>query len=73
MRAYRKSILNKLPYKVEGVSLPVELILWPLRLGLKVKFVDIEYNERIGQSKLEPLRAAWWTIYRIVRARFLKL
>ena len=73
MRAYRKSILKKLPYKVEGVSLPVELILWPLRLGLKVKFVDIEYNERIGQSKLEPLRAAWWTIYRIVRARFLKL
>ncbi len=73
MRAYRKSILNKLPYKVEGVSLPVELILWPLRLGLKVKFVDIEYNERIGQSKLEPLKAAWWTIYRIVRARFLKL
>ena len=72
MRAYRKSILKKLPYKVEGVSLPVELILWPLRLGLKVKFVDIEYNERIGQSKLEPLRAAWWTIYRIVRARFLK-
>tara|TARA_B100001248_G_scaffold222157_1_gene178562 strand:+ start:752 stop:1450 length:699 start_codon:yes stop_codon:yes gene_type:complete len=73
MRAYRKNILKKLPYKVEGVSLPVELILWPLRLGLKVKFVDIEYNERIGQSKLEPLRAAWWTIYRIVRARFLKL
>ena len=72
MRAYRKDILKDLPYKIEGVSLPVELILWPLRLGLKVKFVDIIYNERIGQSKLEPLKAAWWTIYRIIRARFLK-
>ena len=72
MRAYRTSILKDLPYKVEGVSLPVELILWPIRLGLKVKFVDIIYNERIGQSKLEPIKAAWWTIIRIIRARFYK-
>ena len=56
MRAYRRSILKNLPYQVKGVSLPVELILWPIRLGLKVKFVDIVYNERIGQSKLEPLK-----------------
>ena len=70
MRAYRKSILKNLPYKVEGVSLPVELILWPIRLGMRVKFVDIIYNERIGQSKLEPLKAAWWTVLRIIRARF---
>jgi len=73
MRAYRKNILKDLPYKIEGVSLPVELILWPLRLDLKVKFVDIIYNERIGQSKLEPLKAAWWTVYRILRARFKKI
>lgn len=72
MRAYRSKIIKTLPYKVEGVSLPVELILWPIRLGLNVKFVDIVYNERIGQSKLEPLKAAWWTIVRIIRARFLK-
>ncbi len=72
MRAYRSKIIKSLPYKVEGVSLPVELILWPIRLGLNVKFIDIVYNERIGQSKLEPLKAAWWTIVRIIRARFLK-
>ena len=72
MRAYRRSILKNLPYQVKGVSLPVELILWPIRLGLKVKFVDIVYNERIGQSKLEPLKAAWWTVLRIIRARFLR-
>ena len=35
----------------------------------KVKFVDITYNE-IGDSKLEPLKAAWWTVIRISRARF---
>ena len=72
MRAYKKNIISKLPYKIDGVSLPVELILWPLRMGMKVKFVDIAYNERIGDSKLEPLKAAWWTVLRILRARFKK-
>lgn len=73
MRAYSKSIIKNLPYEIKGVSLPVELILWPLRLGYRVKFVDIDYKERIGQSKLEPLKAAWWTVVRILRARFKKL
>ena len=72
MRAYNKNIIKNLPYEIKGVSLPVELILWPLRLGYKVKFVDIDYKERIGESKLEPLKAAWWTVIRILRARFKK-
>ena len=37
MRAYRKEIVNKNSYEVKGVSLPVELILWPIRLNLKSK------------------------------------
>jgi hypothetical protein len=49
----------------------VELILWPIRLNYNVTFVDIPYKERIGQSKLEPLKAAYWTVIRILRARFL--
>ena len=73
MRAYNKKIIKNLPYEVKGVSLPVELILWPLRLGYKVKFIDIDYRERIGESKLEPLKAAWWTVIRILRARFKNL
>ena len=51
MRAYRKEIVNKIPYEVKGY-LYVELILWPIRLNLKVKFVDIIYRERIGQANL---------------------
>ena len=72
MRAYKKNIIKRLPYSPKSVSLPVELILWPLRLRLKVCIIDIPYRERIGQSKLEPLKAAYWTIIRIIRARFLK-
>ena len=71
MRAYKKNIVQKLPYSKKSVSLPVELILWPIRLGYKITFIDIEYKERIGESKLEPLKAAYWTVIRILRARFL--
>ena len=35
--------------------------------------IDIDYKERIGDSKLEPLKAAYWTVIRIMRARFLSL
>lgn len=73
MRAYKKEIIKKIPYKIEGVSLPVELILWPIRLGFKVFIIDIDYKERIGNSKLEPIKAAYWTLIRILRARFLKI
>lgn len=73
MRAYKNKIIHKLPYSKKSVSLPVELILWPIRLGYKICFIDIDYKERIGESKLEPLRAAYWTIIRILRARFLYL
>jgi hypothetical protein len=47
--------------------------LWPIRLGYKIKIINIEYKERIGDSKLEPLKAAWWTVIRILRARFKKI
>ncbi len=73
MRAYRKQIIKQLPYEIKGVSLPVELILWPIRLKKKIKFVNIEYKERVGVSKLEPIKAAWWTVVRILRARFKKI
>ena len=73
MRAYKKEILDKLPYNPKSVSLPVELILWPIRLKMKVFFQPIEYKDRIGDSKLEPLKAALWTIIRIIRARFKKI
>ena len=73
MRAYNKSIISNLPYNPKGVSLPVELLLWPIRLNYKIFIKPIVYKERIGQSKLEPLKAAYWTVIRIFRARFNKI
>lgn len=70
MRAYRKSMLDRLVYQPQGAALPVELLLRPIKLGLKVKTVFIDYRARIGDSTMLPLPSAWWTLKRILNVRF---
>ncbi len=70
MRAYRKTLIEKLKYEPTGAALPVELLLRPIKMGAKVKIVYIDYFERIGQSTMMPLQSAWWTIKRIMKVRF---
>jgi glycosyltransferase involved in cell wall biosynthesis len=70
MRAYRKSMIDKIKYQAKGAALPVLLLLKPLRLGYKVKFEFIDYFERVGVSTMRPLESAWWTLKRILSARF---
>lgn len=69
MRAYRKSMIDELQFEAEGDALPVELLLKPIRLGYKVHSIFIDYRERIGESKMQPLSSAWWTLKRIVKVR----
>lgn len=70
MRAYKKTLIEKLKYTPKGAALPVELLLRPLKMGCKVKVVPIDYFERIGQPTMNPLDSAWWTLKRILQVRF---
>ena len=70
MRAYRKSLIDRLSYDMNGAALPVELLLRPIREGYKVKIITIPYRPRIGESTMRPLQSAWWTLKRIYRSRF---
>lgn len=70
MRAYRKSMLDNISYNMNADALPVELLLRPVKLGYKLNVVFIDYKVRIGKSKMAPLRSAWWTLRRILSARF---
>lgn len=70
MRAYKRTLLRELRYNPNGPALPVELLLKPLRLGYKIKFIFIEYRDRIGTSTMRPLGSARWTLRRILAARF---
>jgi glycosyltransferase involved in cell wall biosynthesis len=69
MRAYRKSMIDRLSYQVSGAALPVELLLRPIKLERRVKVLPIEYRERIGASTMQPLQSAWWTLRRILDVR----
>ena len=70
MRAYRKKLIDQLQYESKGAALPVELLLRPIHDGYKVKVIDIPYRPRIGESTMQPLQGAWWTMKRILRSRF---
>ena len=70
MRAYRKTLIERLQYESKGAALPVELLLRPISQGYKVKVIEIPYRSRIGESTMQPLQGAWWTFKRILRSRF---
>jgi glycosyltransferase involved in cell wall biosynthesis len=70
MRAYRRTVIEEINCDPHGAALPVELLLRPIKENFKVKLVDIEYHDRIGDSTMQPLDSAWWTLKRILRVRF---
>jgi glycosyltransferase involved in cell wall biosynthesis len=70
MRAYRKSLIDELEYRADGAALPVELLLRPIKMRKCLRIVNIEYRERIGQTKMRSLQTSWWTLRRILTVRF---
>jgi len=70
MRAYRRSLIGQMRYSPDGAALPVELLLRSIRDGYKVKVIAIPYRPRIGDSSMQPLQSAWWTLKRILMSRF---
>lgn len=69
MRAYRKSLIQNFDFDPNGMALPVELLVGPVSQGYKYKEIGIEYFERTGQSKLQPLPGTYWTLKRLWKWR----
>ncbi|MBI2811088.1 MAG: glycosyltransferase family 2 protein [Candidatus Melainabacteria bacterium] len=69
MRAYRKSLIQTFEFDPNGMALPVELLVGPVSKGYKYKEINIEYFERTGQSKLQPLPGTYWTLKRLWKWR----
>jgi glycosyltransferase involved in cell wall biosynthesis len=73
MRAYSRETIHGFIWLTEAPALPVELLLLPIRAGLRVREVPIAYGERIGESTLNRFASALWSFRRIVRARTLRV
>ena len=69
MRAYRKSMIEKVPWDPNGPALPVDMLVIPYRMGFLVKEIPIEYRDRIGASTLQRWNSTVWTFRRLWRAR----
>ncbi len=72
MRAYRKSMLEKVQWDPNGPALPVDMLVVPYRMGFRVTDIPIEYRERIGASTLQRFKSTVWTFKRLWRARKIK-
>jgi glycosyltransferase involved in cell wall biosynthesis len=69
MRAYRKSMIDRVAWDPNGPALPVDMIVIPHRMGFRVIDVPIDYRERIGASTLQRWKSTVWTFRRLWRAR----
>jgi hypothetical protein len=54
MRAYRREVIEDVRW-TENTGLSAELLIRPLMRGYDVREVPIEYDERAGETKLDPL------------------
>ncbi|MFB6102614.1 MAG: dolichyl-phosphate hexose transferase [Haloplanus sp.] len=55
MRAYRRDLLHRIGW-TENTGLSAELLMRPVARNVRVTEVPIDYRERAGETKLDPLR-----------------
>jgi 2-polyprenyl-3-methyl-5-hydroxy-6-metoxy-1,4-benzoquinol methylase len=67
MRGYRSGMIRAFDFDGEGDALPIDTLLWPAKCGARVVELPIDYNERVGQSKLRKLAGTVWTLIRLVK------
>ncbi len=67
MRGYRSSAIRGFDFDGEGDAIPIDTLLWPARSGYRVVEVPIDYQERVGISKLRRLTGTVWTFIRLAR------
>ncbi|HEY4103348.1 MAG TPA: methyltransferase domain-containing protein [Polyangiaceae bacterium] len=65
MRGYRSSVIRAFSFDGEGDALPIDTVLWPARSGYHVVEIPIEYQERVGASKLRKISGTVWTFIRL--------
>jgi len=65
MRGYRSSVIRAFSFDGEGDALPIDTVLWPARSGYHVVEIPIDYQERVGASKLRKVSGTVWTFIRL--------
>lgn len=69
MRAYRKSMIEKVRWNPKGPALPVDMYVIPHKMGFRTAEIEIDYRERIGTTTLHRWSSTIWTFKRLWNAR----
>ncbi|MEI6104274.1 MAG: glycosyltransferase family 2 protein [Methanothrix sp.] len=56
MRAFRRSMFDTLDVKAKGLEFETKMTVRAAKLGYKIVEIPIEYRERVGESKLNPIK-----------------
>jgi glycosyltransferase involved in cell wall biosynthesis len=72
MRAYRKTMIDKVQWVAKGPALPGDMYVVPHRMGFRIKEIPIDYRERIGETTLHRWSSTVWTFKRLWNARKVK-
>jgi SAM-dependent methyltransferase len=67
MRGYRRGVTHAFDFDGEGDAIPIDTLLWPAKSGYHVVEIGIDYNERVGFSKLRKMAGTYWTFVRLAR------
>lgn len=67
MRGYRTSVIRAFSFDGEGDAIPIDTLLWPAKSGYHVVEIPIDYQERVGFSKLRKVAGTVWTFIRLAK------
>jgi dolichol-phosphate hexosyltransferase len=56
MRAFRRQMFDKLDVNAKGLEFETKMTVRAAKLGYKIVEIPIEYRERVGKSKLNPIK-----------------
>jgi glycosyltransferase involved in cell wall biosynthesis len=56
LRAFKREMFDKLDVKAKGLEFETKMTVRAAKLGYKIVEVPIEYRERVGKSKLNPIK-----------------
>lgn len=56
LRAFRREMFDKLDVKAKGLEFETKMTVRAAKLGYKIIEIPIEYRERVGKSKLRPIK-----------------
>lgn len=65
MRGYRSSVTHAFRFDGEGDAIPIDTLLWPAKCGYHVVEIPLDYQERVGLSKLRKVAGTVWTFIRL--------